>query len=82
MSSNYRGGAGYPSITLPAGCYWVYNNPSSSCNVNGGPGAGPGFRADTVYECDIDTNSLFLLVTTIGLSVIRIRNKNNMSFSS
>ncbi|TKB97374.1 hypothetical protein [Pedobacter cryotolerans] len=82
MSNNYRGGAARPSITLPAGCYWIYVIPSSPCNVNSGPGAGPGFLANTVYDCDIDTNILFLLVGALGLGGFVIRKKNNIAFSN
>lgn len=82
MSSNYRGGPARPSITLPAGCFWIFVIPNSPCNVNNGPGAGPGLLANTVFECDIDTNILFLLVGTLGFGGFLIRKKNYIAFSN
>jgi len=80
MSSNYRGNPGEPTITLPVGCYWVYVSPSTPCTVKKSAGDEPGLLANTIYECDLDTNVLILLFGSVGFGAFMIRKKRNVNF--
>lgn len=75
--SNYKHNGAF--TTLAAECNWISTG-GGPCNITG-PGAGAGFLAEsTSYECDLDTNTLFILTGSLGLGVFVIRKKRDTNF--
>ena len=73
--SNYKHNGAF--TTLAAECNWISTG-GGPCNITG-PGAG--FLAEsTSYECDLDTNTLFILTGSLGLGVFVIRKKRDTNF--
>lgn len=81
-SPNYRGNTGEPFITLPvgAGCYWIYVIPNTPCLIKKSTGDETGLLANTIYECDLDTNALILLFGSVGFGAFMLRQKRDTNF--
>lgn len=71
LGSNYRSNG--TTATLSAGCNWYFNSPQTSCNVNGGIGAGY-LATDTPQNCPIDDNIYILSFAFIIAGMYLYRN--------